>query len=81
MFNQFAVDPTCKLCEKSPETRQHFLAECQTLHRVRQSFCNRIQVIVDHRHIDIASPDVVTQLILDPSVYLSNKTDIDLIEL
>ena len=81
VFNQFAVDPTCKLCEKSPETRQHFLAECQTLHRVRQSFCNRIQVIVDHRHIDIASPDVVTQLILDPSLYLSNKTDIDLIEL
>ena len=77
MFNQFAVDPTCKLCEKSPEARQQFLAECQTLHRVRQSFCNGIQVIVDHRHIDIASPDVVTQLILDPSVYLSNKTDID----
>ena len=81
VFNQFAVDPTCNLCEKSPETRQHFLAECQTLHCVRQSFCNRIQVIVDRHHIDIASPDVVTQLILDPSVYLSNKTDIDLIEL
>ena len=29
VFNQFAVDPTCKLCDKSPETRQHFLAECQ----------------------------------------------------
>ena len=26
VFNQFAVDPTYKLCEKSPETRQHFLA-------------------------------------------------------
>ena len=33
---------------------------------------------MDHGHIDIASPDVVTQLILDHSVYLSNTTDIDL---
>ena len=73
VFNQFAVDPKCKLSEKSPETRQHCLAEFQTLHPVRQSFYNRIQIIVD--------PDVVTKLILDPSVYLSNKTDIDLIEL
>ena len=26
-FNQYQVDPTCKLCSAAPETRQHFLAE------------------------------------------------------
>ena len=46
VFNQFAVDPTCKLCYKSPETRQDFLAECQTLQHVRQKFFTRIQHIV-----------------------------------
>ena len=46
VFNQFAVDPTCKLCEKSHETRQHFLAECQTLQHVRQKFYTRIQYTV-----------------------------------
>ena len=27
-FNQFTVDPTCKLCLAAPETRQHFISEC-----------------------------------------------------
>ena len=25
-FNQYAVDPTCKLCDSEPEDREHFLA-------------------------------------------------------
>ena len=27
-FNQYALDPTCKLCQVVPETRQHFIGEC-----------------------------------------------------
>ena len=27
-FNQYTVDPICKLCLAAPETRQHFIAEC-----------------------------------------------------
>ena len=42
VFNQIVDDPTCKLCDKSPETRQLFLAECQTLQQVRQKFFSRI---------------------------------------
>ena len=37
--------------------------------------------LVDKGGIDIISPDRLTQLILDPSVLYSSKTDIDLIEL
>ena len=29
-FNQYTVDPTCKLCGEAPETRQHFISECST---------------------------------------------------
>ena len=78
------VDPTCRLCENSPETRQHFLAECQILQHVRQKFYTRIQHIVDPSRLDIISPislHEVTQLILDPSVFYTNKNIIDSIEL
>ena len=27
-FNQYSVNPTCKLCSKEPETREHFIAKC-----------------------------------------------------
>ena len=80
VFNQFSVDPTCKLCEQGPETRQHFLAECQALHHIRRNFYSRIQDDVKPG-CDITSPDQLTQLILDPSVFHTSKTDIDLIEL
>ena len=81
VFNQFAVDPTCKLCDKGPEFRQHFLAECQTLQHVRQKFFTRIQRIVDPSRLDIAYPWEVTQLILDLSVFFKCKTIIDSCEL
>ena len=80
VFNQFAVDLTCKLYQQGLETRQHFLAECQTLHRIRRNLYCRIQDNVKPG-CDITSPDQLTQLILDPSVFHTSKTDIDLIEL
>ena len=80
VFNQFAVDPTCKVCEKSPETRQHFIAECQTLQHARQNFYMKTRDIVDSIPVDISSPGDVTQLILDYSVFLENKFEIDLLE-
>ena len=81
VFNQFAVDPTCKLCDKGPDTRQQLLAECQTLQHVRQKFFTRIQHIVDPSGLDIASPCEVTQLILHSSVFFKSKTIIDSCEL
>ena len=74
LSNQFAVEPTCKFSDASPETREHFLAEYQSLQHVRHSFYRRIQAIPDVDFLDTASTCVVTQLILDPSVLIKNKT-------
>ena len=34
-FNQYAVDPTCKVCQGEPEDRVHFIARCKSLDHVR----------------------------------------------
>ena len=81
VFNKFAVDPTCKLCEQCPETRQHFLTECQALKHLHQKFRSRVLGFVNSSCLDSLTSSELTQLILDPSVYCSSKTDIDLIEL
>ena len=83
VFNQLAVDTTCKLCDSDSETRQFFLAECQLLQQAHYSFYRRIQqihiLVVDS--FDTTSLSIVIQLILDPSVLMKNKTDINTIEL
>ena len=38
VFNQFQVDPTCKLCSAAPGTRQHYIAECSAFEIERDSF-------------------------------------------
>ena len=35
-YNQYAVDPTCPLCLKEPETITHFLMECVVLEQTRR---------------------------------------------
>ena len=47
VFNQYAVDPTCKLCLKSPETRQHFIAECPVFEYERQEFLGKVKTNTD----------------------------------
>ena len=37
-FNQYTIDPTCKLCLAAPETRQHFIAECPVFEAEREVF-------------------------------------------
>ena len=81
VFNQHAVDPTCKLCHGAPETRQHFLVECQALQKEREKYDRLIEPIADRLHIDLSSPDAVTRLILDPSVYTESVLDITNLEI
>ena len=81
VFNQHAVDPTCKLCRGAPETRQHFLVECQALQKEREKYLRLIEPIADRLHIDLSSPDAVTRLILDPSVYTESVLDITNLEI
>ena len=80
-FNQHAVDPTCKLCRSAPETRQHFLVECQALRKERDKYLRQIERIADRLHIDLSCPDTVTRLILDPSVYTESVLDITNLEI
>ena len=37
VFNQFVVDLMCKIRRAAPETRQHFMVECQPLQEVRHN--------------------------------------------
>ena len=45
-FNQYTIDPTCKLCLAAPETRQHFLLNVQPLKQKEIKFSQRICEII-----------------------------------
>ena len=66
-FNQYEVDPTCKMCENRPETRQHFISECLKSKHLRDKFNIKTAKLFN------INPDILTnidrhtytQLILD----------------
>ena len=64
--------------KKSPQTRQHFIAECQTLRLCGDPGYRGLHPCW---HIPPPPPGDVTQLTLDSSVFLENKFEIDLLEL
>ena len=72
-FNQFEVDPTCRLCDEEPETREHFVAVCSALDDCRKKY-NEGLVCTINMSIDQVKTlgnDKYTQLVLDcthPSV-------------
>ena len=66
VFNQYQVDPTCKLCSAVPETRQHFVAECLVFEIERNIFKQRMANYTAS-FIDQQDPDTFTRLVLDPS--------------
>ena len=37
-FNQYTVNPTCKLCSAEPKDRPHFLARCTFLESIRSHY-------------------------------------------
>ena len=77
-FNQFSVNPTCKLCSKEPETREHFIYDS-----IREPYTRKLLAIdglgdlVKHQ---LQDPEFLTQLTLDASALPSLK-DIDEIQL
>ena len=75
-FNQYQVDPTCRLCSVSPETRQHFISECSFLNPERSAFIEKLQENPALQHIpssQFQNPELVTQLTLDASVVLDKE--------
>ncbi|MCW4345831.1 MAG: reverse transcriptase family protein [Candidatus Thiodiazotropha endolucinida] len=87
-FNQYAVDPTCKVCQAEPEDREHFIARCQPLEYVREPYRQRLKnVFMDRIPNMKLDSSLFTQLILDCSMVVNMypckeiNPDFDIIEL
>ena len=71
LFNQHAVNPTCQLC---PETRQHFISECEFFTAERKAYRDRLsasRVITDKHIAQLYDPEFLTHSTLDASVILN----------
>ena len=70
-FNQYNVSPTCQLCNKNPETREHFIIVCESLKNIRYVYFNKIRSLLEHSSVKINSlledSAICTQLLLDSS--------------
>ena len=80
VFNQFSVNPTCKICTSAAETRIHFLTRCESLETTRKPYLDQISSVLDDLGIPLckyimSDPKLLTQLLLDPSSpCISSKT-------
>ncbi|CAG2242830.1 unnamed protein product [Mytilus edulis] len=81
-FNKNKVNPTCKLCNKSPETLSHFLLTCESLEMVRKRL---VDIIIDMGSELLAKSyfaeevDLV-QLIVNPFYYTVNKCNNEIVQ-
>ena len=70
-FNQYNVSPICQLCNKDPETREHFTTCCETLQNIRSVYLSKIRSLFEPSSDKINSllDDTArcTQLLLDSS--------------
>ena len=66
-FNQFDVNPTCGLCHQQPETREHFIAQCNSLSKIRNHFITRAAKLLHISPYVLSSLEAskFTQLCLD----------------
>ena len=46
-FNQYKVDPACKLCDKEPEDREHFISRYESLRDVRIQYSRQVKVLLN----------------------------------
>ena len=70
-FNQYNVSPICQLCNKDPETREHFLTCCECLQNIRSVYHSKIRSLFEPSSDKINNllddPARCTQLLLDSS--------------
>ena len=72
-FNQYTVDPTCKLCSVAPATRQHFTGECvffETESKACRDKLSTSRIITNEHKLYLQDPEFLIQLTLDVSVIL-----------
>ena len=75
VFNQHAVDPMCKLCNSTPETRQHLLAECHVFMTERRELTEKLlnnPVLPATVKESVKNPEMLTQLMLDGSAVVKD---------
>ena len=63
-FNQYSVNPTCKLCSKEHETREHFIAKCAFYETYIRKLLS-IPGLPDLQIQQLQDPGFLTQLTLD----------------
>ena len=83
-FNQYTVDPTCKLCLAAPATRQHFIAECSAYEPERVVYAEKLRnnpVLPDELKSDLLNTELFTQLTLDASFYINGCENLEALEL
>ena len=74
-FNQYSVNPTCKLCCRDPETRQHYVGGCAFFEAERSVYIEKLSTspILSDDHISqLRNPELLTQLTLDVSRCIEN---------
>lgn len=83
VFNQYKVDPSCRLCEQEAETREHFIAECTATEDIREEYSAKLNVILTSTLT--CSSSYFTQLILDcthPTIgYQLTQSEMDQVEM
>ena len=72
VFNQYSVDPTCKLCNSEAETRTHFISSCTSAGVIRTRYKARLKKVLKDSNCFSADDilqdsDKFTQVILDCS--------------
>ena len=75
-FNQYTVDAVCRLCQVAPENSQHFIAECSPYTPESDDFIEKLRnnlFLPDAVKIDLQKPEILTQLTLDASVYVTKQ--------
>ena len=84
-FNQYTVDPTCKLCLAAPETRQQCIAECSAYIPEREVYAEKLRnnpIFPDEPlKRDLLNPELFTQLTLDASFYINGQENLETLEL
>ena len=69
VFNQYAVNLTCSLCSDAPETRKHFIAECNTGRDIYTTKTLNTSALQGVQKAKIEYLEFLTQLIMDVSVF------------
>ena len=68
-YNQYEVDPTCKLCGEEPEDLAHFLLSCPTLNITRLKHLGPITIHIPQ--LSNLCPETQIQTLLDPPTSLN----------